>query len=113
MIAALAIGFFLTMGVYYGLYMTSLNVTLTQSWLLLGGIGVMLVIVIILVAMGWDQEIARCSTIWSLTAVMAFGMLASAWNMGIRQPNHPPDLWSSGTYIAQARTLQHTPPEAA
>ena len=107
-IAALVIGFFLLMGVYYGLYMANLDVTTLQSLLLLGGIALMAIIVIILVAMGWDFEIARCSSIWSATAILFVWMISSTWGMGINQPNHPSELWSNGSSIGQSQELIQT-----
>ncbi len=105
---ALVIGVFLLMGIYYGLYMSSLAVNNMQELLLISGIGLMAVIVVILIGIGWDFEIARCSSVWSVTAILFVYMLASTWGMGIRQPNNPAELWSSGSAIGQSQELLET-----
>ncbi len=108
LLAAAVIGFFIVMGLYYGTYLSSLNVTLQQSALLLGGIASMTLIVIFLVGAGWNFEIARRSLAWSLGVVLTVWMLSSTWSMAIIQPNQPAELWSYTPGIGQSRQLLAT-----
>lgn len=108
LLAALIVGIFLVMGIYYGLYMSGLPVTIWQSLLLIAGIIAMAAIVVILVGIGWDVEIASLSIVWSTASILIVWMLASTWSQGLLRPNHPSELWSNGSVVGQGKELIQT-----
>lgn len=80
---------------------------------IIGGLGLMTVIVISLVGLGWSWRTASIGFSLGFCLVAGGYMLAAMWSMSQVRPNHPAELWSMPPGSGQTRELVSTLEEIA
>jgi len=73
---------------------TAFPENIQNYWFVIGAAGLIGILVLVLVYLGWGKETARMGLVWGLVAGLGMYSLASTFGVSQVRPNSPMELWN-------------------
>ncbi len=84
------------------------QVELSMYWLVMGGVALLGMISVVMVAAGWSLVSARLGVMWSASAVLGIAMLSALWGLAYLRPQSAQELWNTPPAAGLADQLVET-----
>jgi hypothetical protein len=84
------------------------QVNLSLYWIVIGGVAVLGMISIIMVAAGWSIVSARLGVMWAVCIVLGLGLFSGMWRVAALRPQAVQELWSTPPAAGLADQLVKT-----
>ena len=81
---------------------------LSLYWIVIGGVAVLGIISVVMVAAGWSLVSARLGVMWAASVVLGLAMLSALWGLTHLRPQAAQELWSTPPATGLADQLVET-----